>query len=645
MTPFPRISSTPAGVLFSVLLVLVGVTAPAYAGDEPIPSIDKVLVTASRLPPSEVGMSMSDTVITREYIDLLQPANTVELLRGVSGVHIDLPGGQGGVSSIYIRGADPNYTQIFIDGVQVNDPTNSRGGSFDVSAIDIDSIVAVEITRGAGSAVRGADAMAGTINFITYDGGVMAVARAKASVGRFDVRRQHIKLGGPVSEQTSLAISASVAEEGATVLGNQYYDQTVNGNGQYFLESGGVVRLVGRLSEGTRSSFPDDSGGPKFAVLRSTDERKLAQESGAIIFDQPVNERWNFRLEASLFESDEDAESPGVAPGLRNPFGIPKNSSVTRYRRHDLRAFASTRIHKNIEVVSGLERRNEKGASESQLFLTSGVMKGRFDLRRQTNAGFIEGRWQPLPRLSIEGGGRITEPEAFRTQTDFSFGVIALHKPLGTKVRANWGEGFKLPSFFALGNAIVGNPDLRPETSTSYEISVTQPIFSGKGETAITLFDNSFFNNIDYDTNKHQMVNRTQLSSHGGEFSFEWRGYKRLSLKGQISFADTRIHETGEKQRKRPTWRATSTISWQWQRNFSANLAFTYVDTVLDSSIPTGDLILDDYFKSDLALNWRPMAHINVGMKIDNLSGARYQEVLGFEAPGVSPFLMVEFLL
>ena len=38
------------------------------------------------------------------------------------------------------------------------------------------------------------------------------------------------------------------------------------------------------------------------------------------------------------------------------------------------------------------------------------------------------------------------------------------------------------------------------------------------------------------------------------------------------------------------------------------------------------------------------MAHINVGMKIDNLSGARYQEVLGFEAPGVSPSLMVEFL-
>ena len=82
------------------------------------------------------------------------------------------------------------------------------------------------------------------------------------------------------------------------------------------------------------------------------------------------------------------------------------------------------------------------------------------------------------------------------------------------------------------------------------------------------------------------MVNRTQLSSHGGEFSFEWRGYKRLSLKGQISFADTRIHETGEKQRKRPkksevnrllacNKKAKKLLKWKPQVSFEEGLTMT----------------------------------------------------------------------
>ena len=60
-----------------------------------------------------------------------------------------------------MRGADPNYTLVLVDGVRVNDPTNARGGSFDFSSLDVADVERVEIARGPYSAVYGGDALAG----------------------------------------------------------------------------------------------------------------------------------------------------------------------------------------------------------------------------------------------------------------------------------------------------------------------------------------------------------------------------------------------------------------------------------------------------------------------------------------------------
>ena len=85
----------------------------------------------------------------------------VEVLRLVPGLHVDQRGGRGGIGSVYLRGADPNFVVVMIDGISVNDPTNSRGGSFNLAALDVANIERIEILRGSASAVYGSDAMAG----------------------------------------------------------------------------------------------------------------------------------------------------------------------------------------------------------------------------------------------------------------------------------------------------------------------------------------------------------------------------------------------------------------------------------------------------------------------------------------------------
>ena len=113
------------------------------------------------------------------------------MLRRVAGVHIDQVGGRGGTGSLYLRGADPNYTLVLVDGVRVNDPTNARGGSFDFSTFDVADIERVEIARGPYSAVYGGDALAGVVNIVTRH----APAREDAALaldamgGGYDVAR------------------------------------------------------------------------------------------------------------------------------------------------------------------------------------------------------------------------------------------------------------------------------------------------------------------------------------------------------------------------------------------------------------------------------------------------------------------------
>ena len=74
-------------------------------------------------------------MLEREDFDVEKPAQLADLLRRVAGVHVDQVGGRGGTGSLYLRGADPNYTLVLVDGVRVNDPTNARGGSFDFSTL------------------------------------------------------------------------------------------------------------------------------------------------------------------------------------------------------------------------------------------------------------------------------------------------------------------------------------------------------------------------------------------------------------------------------------------------------------------------------------------------------------------------------
>lgn len=630
-------------------LIAIGVFAlvvpgQALAQGTDVPRADTVIVTGSRLASTSANTPVSVTVVTREDIDALQPSDTVDLLRRVPGIHIDQPGGLGGVSSIYLRGADPNYTQILIDGVQVNDPTNSRGGSFDVSTIDMQSLDRVEIVRGSQSAVRGADAIAGTINFITRGGGAKPQYSATVSGGAHGYRRGSVEARGPLSAAADLALSAAYIDDGAATEGSRFHNRQVSAKSDIFPSDDSSLRLVMRLSDTDSSNFPDDSGGPVFAVRRTSDTRDATEISAGLVFEQEVSPRWSYNIDASVYRHRELFASPGVAGGVRNAFGVPVNSSESVYDRFDLQASANVAVAENFEIVAGVAVLEEAGVSDSRLITGGAPTDSRFSLRRTTRSGFAEARWQVLPGWSLQAGARLDNPDGFSNQTSLSAGSVYTFGPWDTEWKLSWGEGFKLPSFFALGNAIVGDPTLRLESSTSIETSVRQPLMDGRGEVGVSVFRTYYDDNIDFDDTLNRLVNQSELVTWGSEVTTSWALYETLTLGGHATFIDTDIRDNNEELRNRPKWRLGGDVSWTGIDDVTLTARALYVGRVLDSSIPTGDRVLGDYTRFDVAANWRFTPGWDASLAIDNIFDNRYEEAVGFRAPGILPRLTLRVI-
>src|SRR5688572_13571796 len=280
----------------------------------------EIIVTGSRVATAPDDIAANVTVLKREEFDVEKPAKLADVLQRVAGLHVDQVGGRGGTGSIYVRGADPNYTLVLVDGVRVNDPTNARGGSFDLSALDMADVERVEIARGPYSAVYGGDALAGVINIVTRrEAPTKGYASIDAMGGTYDTREISLNTGGP-GAAGNWNMGFSDAHEGEQVRGNEFSSQRFSGNFDTEFGAGTTLSVSGRYSETEREGFPDDSGGYEFAAIRDVEKR----EADEGVFGVGLMHRTGnatFGLTLGYFDRDDHIDSPGVAPGVRDPFG------------------------------------------------------------------------------------------------------------------------------------------------------------------------------------------------------------------------------------------------------------------------------------------------------------------------------------
>jgi vitamin B12 transporter len=138
-----------------------------------------------------------------------------------------------------------------------------------------------------------------------------------------------------------------------------------------------------------------------------------------------------------------------------------------------------------------------------------GFAGGSFEAQRQGIADATEDRdnWGmyaqasalPVSRLQLTASGRMDDNERFGTFWTWRAAALVFASPT-TRLRASAGSGFKEPSFFENFDTpfSIGNPDLRPERTVSYEAGIEQDLFRGVARIGVTGFVQHFRDLIQY---------------------------------------------------------------------------------------------------------------------------------------------------
>ncbi|MBN8505987.1 MAG: TonB-dependent receptor [Burkholderiales bacterium] len=158
----------------------------AQAGGQ---QLERVVVTGSSIKRIAAETAMPVTVFTRDQIEKSGATNVEDVLRRVtamSGMLSDSTQGAGyATSNANMRGLGANSTLVLLNGRRLaGHPFGSIGGSVavDLNSIPFAAIDRIEVLRDGASAVYGADAVGGVVNFITrrdYNRGELTVRYAE----------------------------------------------------------------------------------------------------------------------------------------------------------------------------------------------------------------------------------------------------------------------------------------------------------------------------------------------------------------------------------------------------------------------------------------------------------------------------------
>jgi vitamin B12 transporter len=310
----------------------------------------------------------------------------------------------------------------------------------------------------------------------------------------------------------------------------------------------------------------------------------------------------------------------------------------------------------------GVQVEQQDQRSQSLLRSAFGDFAGLFRAVRRNAAAYSEVTvMMPSPQLTATLGARFDDNEQFG---EFGTGRagISWHPPRlsATRVRATVGNAFREPSFFENYSTgfVVGNPDLRPERTTSADAGIEQQFFGGRAQLAVTGFAQRFRNMIDYtsDTSSchFNYCNVAEARANGLEVELGARAYGPVHASVSGTLLDTRVlspgfdttvfatglYRTGEQLIRRPRNKWTAELSYRDNRRLFASARLIAVGKRNDRDFrpfPNQPVTLSAYQRVDLAADYTflaaPVRRSSLTFRVENLGNTAYQNIFNFLAP------------
>ena len=119
------------------------------------------------------------------------------------------------------------------------------------------------------------------------------------------------------------------------------------------------------------------------------------------------------------------------------------------------------------------------------------------------------------------------------------------------------------------------------------------------------------------------------------EFTLGLQNWGTLSATPRLSYTNARNTLTGAALRDVPSWLAGATVNWQPDPAWNVSFDLNHTGGMTDNAVPTGDVALPGHVRADLAVSYKVLPNLTLKLGVDNIFDRRYEDVVGFPAPGV----------
>jgi vitamin B12 transporter len=605
--------------------------------------IEEVLVSASLMPITASRSANAVTVIDRAQLRNRATVSLSNILRDVPGFSVSQVGVLGSQTQIRVRGAEANHLLVTIDGVEANDP--SQGDEFSWGTLTASDIERIEIIRGPQSSLRGSDAVAGVVNIITrsaekssvglfLESGSWATHHSGFNIGHkqgdFDIRfgLSHIESAGD-----------NIARTGDENDG--YRNTTYNIRSGLKLSDQMDISFAARESDGMNQFDADND----FDGLIEDQDRVSEFENSTMRFQGDYSSKdgtWQHKVLISQSKSDNTA------------FADKAKGNVTASTKDQIQYIGSFTWDQGAQNIAALvEREEEDWMQRGEI--TWGVYDPNQDRERDTDSVAVEYRTDINDHLTLAASARHDDNSEFDSAKTYRAEAI-YQLTEAIRLRGAVGTAVKNPTFterFGFYTNFIGNPNLIPEESTSWELGADQLIMGGALTLSLTIFEAKLENEIDgfvYDpaTFAYTSNNINGTSERkGAELSAVGNISESMSLSAAYTYTDS-TGDDAVREVRRPRHIASLNLGWQAAHNLHLNTNIQFTGEQTDVYFPpfpepSQVVALSNHTLVNINLNYSATEKFEMYLKLENALNENYEEVFGYQTLGFGATLGLRY--
>ncbi len=618
------------------------------------------------------------TVITAQQIKIMGATELHQVLETVPGLHVSIQAVTN--DPIYsMRGInnDVNAQVLFmLNGTRFSVPY--KGSTMTGMALPVEAIQQIEVIRGPGSALYGADAFAGVINIITKKAKDIDGTEVGIRGGSWDTQSiwglhsEHL-LGWDIAASLQYAHNNN---DGDRIIDSDLQSQFDTGFGTNASLAPGEMQTEAERWNAhlnlQRKHWDID-----FWAFNKVDAGLKAGAAGALDNEGSVNgenyladvnfssedfiKDWEFLAHASYLYTNIDVGIHNFPDGTVLPIdtdgninfvnGIPIPPFVTFTDgvlsrlgiENQVAAFDVSTMFKGFdnhllrlsagfhyEQVSTKESRNfGKGVIDGSRPIIDGSLMDvtGTDLIFLPNSDrsiwsvSLQDEWQIAQDWQLTAGVRYDEYSDFGSTINPRAALVwEINQQLSSKIL--YGQAFRAPSFLEQkqqnSQLFIGNSNLEPETIETMELAFDYRPFSD-----LRLASNFYYYQIEKmigvsSSGTVTVSNTAGQTGYGTEFEWDWQLHKQWNLKGNYACQYARDEETNARVTGVPEHQVYAAVSWEFLPQWHIQTQINWVGHRINTAAENNDL--ENYETFDITLNSkRLLGHINFTASVRNI--------------------------